>query len=143
MKGGFPLGMGVIMSESQTEQRQTSDGGSKVLVDGLERVWSEIKEISRQVERETRRSGQIARLRLDIRRLKRETFEVRARLGKAVYEAQRQAGGELRLDQVEGWAARVAAIDDLTAQIAAKEQQIEELRGKGSQSEEPAAEAAR
>ncbi|MFQ5745035.1 MAG: hypothetical protein ACE5HV_15830 [Acidobacteriota bacterium] len=98
------------------------------LTKSLERVWQEVKQISRQVERETRRSGRVARLRLDLRQLERQLFEVRARLGKAVYDAQLAAEGELQLGQVEGYSARVAALDDLHAQIRAKQEEIEGLR---------------
>ncbi|HEX9701137.1 MAG TPA: hypothetical protein VGD06_16920 [Acidobacteriota bacterium] len=100
----------------------------------LERVWGEIKQISKQVQQETRRSGRIARLRLDLRSLRREVFEVRARLGKAVYEARNAGGDDTRLSEVPGFAGGVSALDALHEKIRAAEQQVLRLQGPGQPS---------
>ncbi len=105
--------------------------------EGIGRVWSEIKQISKQVEHETRKSGRVARLRLDLRTLRREQVEVRARLGKAVYAARQEHGDSIELSEVEGFAGGGAALDSLGEQIAAKEAEIEELRQAGVAVEEP------
>ena len=113
-----------MSEQAQTEAR----AGAGVLTDSIDRLWNEIKQISKQVEGETRRSGRMARLRLDIRKLEREVIEVRGRLGKAVYEARTAAGDDLTLHEVEGLAGGVAALDTLHAQIAEKEAEIAGLR---------------
>ena len=113
---------------TQTEEPERQEASGNQITDGLERVWSEIKQISKQVENETRRSGRSARLRLDIRRLRKEQSEVRARLGNAVYEALCEHGDEITLQQVEGFAGGVAALEALAADISAKETEINSLR---------------
>jgi len=118
-------------TENQTGDEAAPEPG---LADSLDRLWEEIKQISRQVERETRRSGRVARLKLDLRKLRKEIFEVRARLGEAVYGAHRAGGAGQRLDEIEGYAARVAALDRLHSEVDAIEDEIERLRG-GSQPE--------
>jgi len=112
-----------------SEQAETdARPGTGVLTDSIDRLWNEIKQISKQVEGETRRSGRMARLRLDIRKLEREVIEVRGRLGKAVYDARTAAGDDLKLHEVEGLAGGIAALDSLHEQIAAKEAEIGGLR---------------
>jgi len=101
---------------------------SAPISDGISRVWSEIKQISKQVEQETRRSGRVARLRLDIRSLRREQVEVHARLGKAVHAASQEHSDSIALSEVEGFAGGVAALDSVSEQITAKETDIEQLR---------------
>jgi hypothetical protein len=96
--------------------------------ESLERIWSEIKEISRQVEQETRRSGRIARLRLDSRQLRRQLIEAQARLGKAVYEAFSSRGGSILLEEIEGIGDQIAALDRLQEKVAAKEEEIDDLQ---------------
>lgn len=113
--------------QDQTGEQRSQQPG---IVENLDRVWEEIKQISRQVERETRRSGRVARLKLDIRKLRKEIFEVRARLGEAVHKAHRAGGGGQRLDEIEGYAARVAALDRLHADVEDLEAEIERLRGR-------------
>ena len=118
------------MSE-QVESDQINTEAAKEsapISDGISRVWSEIKQISKQVEQETRRSGRVARLRLDMRSLRREQVEVRARLGKAVYAASQEQGDSIALSEVEGFAGGVAALDTLSEQITVKEADIEQLR---------------
>lgn len=105
--------------------------------DGLERVWTEIKQITRSVEQETRRTGRAARLKLDLRGLQRERDEVRTRLGKAIYAARNEHGDEIALNQVEGYAGGVAALDALEQKIAAKEAEMESLHGPVAPSEQP------
>ena len=95
--------------------------------EGMGRIWSEIKQISKQVERETRKSGRSARLKLDIRRLRREENEVRARLGKAVYAAREAQGDGISLHEVEGFAGGVAALDALREDIATKRAEADSL----------------
>lgn len=97
----------------------------------LERIWDEIKQISRQVEQETRRGGRIARLRFDIRGLRREVNEQCARLGQLVYEAQKSSDRRPTLARVEGYDDLVANIASIEAQIDDKEAQISELRAQG------------
>ncbi len=113
--------------ESNQVEAETAKESGPISV-GIGRVWSEIKQISRQVEQETRKSGRVARLRLEIRSLRREQVEVRARLGKAVYEARHEHGDSIALSEVEGFAGGVAALDALSEQITAKEADIEQLR---------------
>ena len=81
--------------ETEPQPQPQTDG--RTFSDGIERVWMEIKQISKQVELETRKSGRSARLKLDVRRLKREESEVQARLGKAVYKAREQHGDGITL----------------------------------------------
>lgn len=119
------------MSPETREQTGEQHADEPGLAENLDRLWEEIKQISRQVERETRRSGRVARLKLDLRKLRKEMFEVRARLGKAVYEAHRAGGADQRLDEIEGYAARVAALDRLHSDAEALEAEIERLRGGG------------
>ena len=95
--------------------------------ESLERIWSEIKEISHQVEQETRRGGRIARLRLDSRQLRRQLIEVQARLGQAVYEAIASKGGQVRLEEIEGIGDEIATLDRLQLETAAKESEIDGL----------------
>ena len=110
---------------------------SAPISDGISRVWSEIKQISKQVEQETRRSGRVARLRLDIRSLRREQVEVRARLGKAVHAASQEHSDSIALSEAEGFAGGVAALDSLGEQIAAKEAEIEQLHQANALDEQP------
>ena len=98
------------------------------LSESLERIWQEIKEISHQVEQETRRSGRIARLRLDSRQLRRQLIEVQARLGQSVFEAHASKGGNVRLEEIEGIGDELAALDRLQKQVAAKESEIDDLQ---------------
>ena len=103
--------------------------------ESLERIWTEIKEISHQVEQETRRSGHIARLRLDSRQLRRQLIEVQARLGKAVFEAHVSNSGEIRLQEIEGIGDQIAALGRLQEQVAAKESEIDDLKATAPRAE--------
>ncbi|MGD8328922.1 MAG: hypothetical protein PVJ49_05755 [Acidobacteriota bacterium] len=116
---------------------ESPPAGGNQITEGLERVWSEIKQISKQVEAETRKTGRAARLKLDIRRLEREQQEVRARLGKAVYAARCKHGDGIELSEVEGFAGGVAALDALAEEIAAKRAEAETLRAGDTVSEPP------
>ncbi len=118
-----------VETEAQRESGQFSES--------IGRVWSEIKQISKQVERETRKSGRIARLKLDIRSLRREEAEVRARLGNAVYAARQEHDDSIALREVEGFAGGVAALDALSKQITAKEAEVEQLRQTGAVDAQP------
>lgn len=120
-------------AESGTHEPQ----GSGSVNEGLERVWREIKQISRQVEREARKTGRSARLSMEIRKLRRDQVSVRARLGKAVYQARNAHGDEIALNQVEGFAGGVAALDALRDKIAAKQAELDALHGTGTPAEPP------
>ena len=78
-----------------------------------------------------RKSGRAARLKLDMRRLRGEENEVRTRLGKAVYEARQEHGDAIALQDVEGFAGGVAALDALGEEIAAKEAEVNALLLRG------------
>ena len=95
------------------------------------------------LHRETRRSGRVARLHVDTRKLRREMAGVQTRLGEAIYEARVAGGDDLRLSEVEGYAGGVAALDSLNEQLHAKEVEIEQVRQAESASEKmtPASEA--
>lgn len=112
---------------SEQTQADTQERGGSVAA-GFERLWGEIKQISKQVERETRRSGRVARLHVDTRKIRREMVAVQKRLGQAVYEARAAGGDDLRLSEVEGYAGGVAALDSLNEQLHAKEADIEQAR---------------
>jgi hypothetical protein len=114
-----------------------NDASSGPFTEGMGRVWREIKQISKQVERETRKSGRSARLKLDIRRLRREQDEVRARLGKAVYEARMAHGDDIALQDVEGFAGGVAALDVLREEIASKQAEADSLGAPEAETEHP------
>jgi len=116
---------------SEEVENDTGAQGSDPITEGFSRVWSEIKQISKQVERETRKSGRAARLKLDMRRLRGEENEVRTRLGKAVYEARQEHGDAIALQDVEGFAGGVAALDALGEEIAAKEAEVNALLLRG------------
>ena len=122
-----------MSEQAETEEQQESGQFS----DGIGRVWSEIKQIAKQVERETRKSGRTARLKLDIRSLHREEDEVRARLGKAVYAARQEHDDSIALREVEGFAGGVAALDALGQKITAKEAEVEQLRQAGAVDAQP------
>ena len=123
------------VESDQVETETPQESGP--ISDGIARVWNEIKQISRQVERETRKSGRVARLKLDMRSLRREEVEVRARLGKAVYEARQENGDSIALSEVEGFAGGVAALDALSEQTTAKEAEIEQIRQANAVDEQP------
>jgi len=114
------------MSEQDNGETQQPSVGNQIN-EGIGRVWGEIKQISKQVERETRKTGRTARLKLDLRSLHREEQEVRARLGKAVHRALHEHGDAHTLAEVEGMAGGIAALDALGEQIAAKETEIDTL----------------
>ena len=120
---------GKVEMEAKREKGQVSKQ--------LGRVWSEIKQISKQVERETRKSGRVSRLRLDIHRLRREKMAVQARLGQAVHAALKEHGGSIALSEVEEFANSVATMDILIEKITAKEAQVEQLRQAGTADDQP------
>ena len=122
-----------MSEQAETETKQESGPFS----DSIGRVWSEIKQISKQVEHETRKSGRVARLKLDLRSLRREEGEVHGRLGKAVYAARQEHGDSIALSEVEGFGGGVAALDTLSEQITTKEAEIEQLRQAGVDDEQP------
>ena len=103
----------------------------------LGRVWSEIKKISKQVERETRKSGRVSRLRLDMHRLRREKLAAQSRLGQAVHAAFQEHGDSIALSEVGELANGAATINILIEKIIAKEAEVEQLRQTGTTDDQP------
>lgn len=95
----------------------------------LERIWNELKELTRQVEDETRRGGKIAKLRFEIRGLRQELESEAARVGELVYEAQMAGGKRPALARVDGYDECVEKMAALRGRIEAKEEEIAVLRG--------------
>ena len=94
-----------VEMETKREKGQVSEQ--------LGRVWSEIKQISKQVERETRKSGRVSRLRLEIHRLRREKKVAQSQLGQAVHAALQEHGDSIALSEVEELANSAATINIL------------------------------
>lgn len=94
----------------------------------LERIWTELKDVTRQLESETRRGGRIAKLHFDMRGLKQEFETEAARLGRLVYEAQMEGGKRPTLSRVDGYDETVERIAALQGRIEALEEEIAELR---------------
>ena len=103
-------------------------GEKKDLYWYLDKIWSEIKEVSSQIEHETRRGGKIAKLRFELRGLRREFDEIAARIGHAVFEAQMTGGKRPALSRVEGYDELFEQLVTLQAKIDTKEEIIAELR---------------
>ena len=103
----------------------------------LGRVWSEIKQISKQVERETRKSGRVSRLRLDIHRLRREKLAAQSRLGQAVHAALQEHGDSIALSEVEEPANSAATVNILIEKIITKEAEVQQLRQAGPGDDQP------
>ena len=103
----------------------------------LGRVWSEIKQISKQVERETRKSGRVSRLRLDIHRLRREKLAAQSRLGQAVHAALQEHGDSIALSEVEDLANSAATVNILIEKIITKEAEVQQLRQAGPGDDQP------
>ena len=105
----------------------------------LGRVWSEIKQISKQVELETRKSGRVSRLRLDIHRLRREKLAAQSRLGQAVHAALQEHGDSIALSEVEELANSAATVNILIEKIITKEAEVQQLRQAGPGDDQPLA----
>lgn len=122
------------MSEEQKVEQEAQVGAEgearKDVYFYLDRIWTEIKEISGQIEHETRRGGRIARLRFDLRGLRRDADDAAARLGHAVYDAHMAAGKEPALKKLDGYDAMIDRIAGIKAMIATKEEEIAELHAK-------------
>lgn len=122
------------MSKEQKVEQEAQPGAEgearKDMYFYLDRIWTEIKEISGQIEHETRRGGRIARLRFDLRGLRRDADEAMARLGVAVYDAHMASGKEPALKKLDGYAAMIDKIAGIKAMIAAREDEIAELQAK-------------
>ena len=103
----------------------------------LGRVWSEIKQISKQVERETRKSGRVSSLRLDIHRLRREKLAAQSRLGQAVHAALQEHGDSIALSEVEELANSAATVNILIEKIITKEAEVQQLRQAGPGDDQP------
>ena len=100
-------------------QASAPEGDKKDLYWYLDRIWTEIKEVSSQIEHETRRGGKIARLRFELRGLRRDLDEAAAKIGHAVYEAQMASGKRPAL-------ARVAGYDELLEQMVLLQEKIDD-----------------
>ncbi|MEC7900889.1 MAG: hypothetical protein VX385_03575 [Acidobacteriota bacterium] len=109
-----------VEMETKREKGQVSEQ--------LGRVWSEIKQISKQVERETRKSGRVSRLRLEIHRLRREKKMAQSQLGQAVHAALQEHGDSIALSEVEELANSAATINILIEKIIAREAEVQQLR---------------
>ncbi|HJO30366.1 MAG TPA: hypothetical protein QGG30_07760 [Acidobacteriota bacterium] len=109
-----------VEMETKREKGQVSEQ--------LGRVWSEIKQISKQVERETRKSGRVSRLRLEIHRLRREKKVAQSQLGQAVHAALQEHGDSIALSEVEELANSAATINILIEKIIAREAEVQQLR---------------
>ena len=109
-------------------QVDAPEGEKKDLYWYLDRIWTEIKDVSSQIEQETRKGGRIARLRFDLRGLRRDLDGVAAQIGHAVYEAQMTSGKRPALSRVEGYDDLLEQMVLLQAKIDKKEEAIAELR---------------
>ena len=118
-----------VEMETKREKGQVSEQ--------LGRVWSEIKQISKQVERETRKSGRVSRLRLERHRLRREKKMAQSQLGQAVHAALQEHGDSIALSEVEELANSAATINILIEKIIAKETEVEQLRQAGTADDQP------
>ena len=94
----------------------------------LDRIWRELKGLTRQVENETRRSSQIARLRYEIRGLRQQREEASQQLGAIVYAAQRESARRPMLARVAGHDDLIADLRELDVPIEAKQEAIEARR---------------
>ena len=128
-------------AQSSGEARSTQAAGEEKrdLSWHLDRIWQEIKDITRQVESETRRGGQIAKLKLEIHGLRRKVAEHASRLGQLVYEAQKTSDKRPTLSRVEGYDELVAQIAAVEAEIEAKQEEIAELKAQPQAHESSAA----
>jgi hypothetical protein len=112
------------MTEPQSESSGARDLGTH-----LDRIWRELKDLTRQVESETRRGGQIAKLHYDIRGLRQERADVAAKLGEIVFAAHRDSARRPTLARVPGYDELVARLDSIADRVAAKQQAISALGG--------------
>ena len=101
----------------------------------LDRVWGEIKDITGQLETETRRGGRIAKLKLEILGLRHRVKEHTARLGNLVYEAQKTSDKRPTLSRVDGYDGIVAEIATVEGEIEAKQGEIVELKARAQEQE--------
>jgi hypothetical protein len=114
-----------VREEPRVEQ---PEGEKRDLYWYLDRIWTEIKEVSSQIESETRRGGRIAKLRFELRGLRREFDETAARIGHLVFEAQLASGKRPALARIEEYDELFGHMVHLQSQIDAKEELIAELR---------------
>ncbi|HJO04047.1 MAG TPA: hypothetical protein QGG47_08735 [Acidobacteriota bacterium] len=138
------------MTTAQAEHGQGSDDGHGEPTSGeetrdlswhLDRIWKEIKDITRQLEGETRRGGQIAKLKLEILGLRRRAGEHTSKLGHLVYEAQKSSDKRPTLARVEGYDDLVAQIAGVESEIDAKQEEIAELKAQPQEEEQEASAA--
>jgi len=113
------------MSEPASSKSETK----RDLGDHLDRIWRDLKEVTQQVERETRRGGKIAKLHYDMRGLRQELSAHTARLGQLIYAAQCRSRRRPALASIDGYDELIASIDALSAKMEAKRQRIAELGG--------------
>jgi cell division protein FtsB len=109
-------------------QAGAPEGDRKDLSWYLDKIWTEIKDISTQIEQETRKGGRIARLRFDLRGVRRDLDAAAARIGHAVYEAQMAGGKRPALARIEGYDELFEKMVLLQADIEAKQEEIAELK---------------
>lgn len=114
-----------VFEEPQVEQ---PEGEKRDLYWYLDRIWTEIKEVSSQIESETRRGGKIAKLRFELRGLRREFDDLAARIGHLVFDAQMAGGKRPALARIEEYDGLFEQMVLLQSKIDAKEEQIAELR---------------
>jgi predicted RNase H-like nuclease (RuvC/YqgF family) len=114
--------------ETKQEPRWRDDLGRQ-----LERLWQEVKDLSKQVESETRRGGRIAILRFDVRSLRRQLAEATSHLGRLVYDAQTGMSRRPALANVQGYDDAVARIDEIRDEIEVKMNEIAGLGGDAGQ----------
>ncbi len=105
----------------------------------LERIWQEIRDITRQVEQEARRNGRLASLHLDVRNLRRGRSEQFSRLGNLIYRAQLESERRPTLSRVEGYDDLIVQIQAMDVRIETVEAEIARLRTGGSPYEPPKA----
>jgi len=118
-----------------SEQAGNRSGAKRDIGEHLDRIWRELKEVTQQVERETRRGGQIAKLHYDTRGLRQEVASHTSRLGQLVYNAQCQSTRRPTLARIAGYDDLIAAIDALNAEIEANRQRIADLGGVGKRAD--------
>ncbi|NKB90146.1 MAG: hypothetical protein GKS06_18215 [Acidobacteria bacterium] len=101
------------------DERQTSSRGD--VGRHLDRIWRELKQLTRQVETETRRGGQVARLRYELRGLRQDREALLTRLGAAVYRAQGDADRRPALRNVLGYDDAIEDLRQVDEQIGDRE----------------------
>lgn len=110
-----------------TTQQSDDGAGRNELGRHLDRIWRELKQLTRQVESETRRGGQVAKLRYELRGLRQDRAELLVGLGTVVYDAQRAGKRRPALRNVDGYDEFVGALTELDERIGAKQAALDTL----------------